>query len=573
MHQLKTLFIISLIAASGTSYALPFMPMDARGLAMGGTGVASSRLAHSQAYNPSLLTKAEEDDDFSILFPQIGIVFSDEGDVINDGKKIVSDTLPKYKKLFEDKGTDNFKSSIQNLQTASKELITAIDSTKGAVTGFDSNNPATYQASINDIKTKNTELKTKNEALRTSITSLKGQIDKVNATTAELNKKLGDISGDPLKMRVGIATAFAFPSKKLAVGVNLRNDVHLSGRATITERDRNLLAAYGLAARGYSDGADAAPNAVGKVLGSIDTFISDVNKKIADPTAATPTVPDAQSFTNIKSDVESVKNYNSDEVNTAGGKIRIIENGQLSNAAKQPKLESTVQIVGMNTSELGLSFAREFMIEGEKVSFGVTPKVVAVQTFHYGTSMENKVKINNDTLQSARTSHIGINLDLGASYRFGDDSGWMAGATIKNLIPKSYKTKDTKLKDENGIETGKTVKGPELKINPQLRVGGSYENSWFMGTAELDITENEPVAFEAPTRYLAAGAEFDLLDTAQFRLGARTNLSADSPLEQSVLSLGIGFSPSILEMNLALMANPSDIKREAGLAFELGLAF
>lgn len=546
MRKLKKLSIISLLAVSSSSYALPFMPMDARGLAMGGTGLASSRLAHAPAYNPSLLTKAEEDDDFAILIPQIGFIAADEGDVIDSGQSIADKTLPKFKKLFEGSGNDNFKSSLENMKTASTDLANEIS-------GLSSLNVTNAQAKYDSLDTKN-------KAMSDSINGLQGKIREVNQATDELNNKLGDISGDPLRMRVGLATAFAFPGKKLAVGVSLRNDTHISGRATFTQKDRNLLGAYGKAAYGYSENSKVVPD-------SVQTILDKIEKLKNGDASAQPTTGE---LSTLKTKVDGVTSYNS---SNDDGNVGIIENGQLSNAAKEPKLDSTVQIVGMNVSELGLSFAREFNIKGENVSFGVTPKVVAVQTFHYGTSMENKVKINNDTFQSARTSNIGINLDLGASYRFGDDSGWTAGATIKNLIPKTYKTSDTKLKDENGIETGKTIKGPELKINPQLRVGGAYENSWFVGTVELDITENKPVAFEAPTRYLAAGAEFDLYDTAQLRLGARTNLSAESPLKQSVLSLGFGLSPSIVEMNLAVMANPSNYKREIGLAFEFGLAF
>ena len=60
-----------------TAMATPFLPMDARGLAMGDTGVASAKLAHAPAFNPSLLSQARNEDDFAIIFPSVGVVVAD----------------------------------------------------------------------------------------------------------------------------------------------------------------------------------------------------------------------------------------------------------------------------------------------------------------------------------------------------------------------------------------------------------------------------------------------------------------------------------------------------------------
>lgn len=539
---------MGLLAASAGTYSLPFMPIDARGLAMGGTGVASSRLAHAPAYNPSLLTQAQEDDDFAILFPQIGAVAADEGDVINTGKSIKDTTFPKFDKLFDQNSSNNLRTSLDELKTASTSLSTELDGLSGL--------------NLGNASSKYTSLKTANDNFSNSVSNVRSKIDEVNKTTDELNKKLGDISGNPLRARAGVATAFAFPSKKLAFALSISGDINLSARATFSQQDKSLISSYGKAVDGYSEQMEIVPKSVNDILGKVEQVKNGDGSAIPTPT----------DITGSKSKVEGIKTYDSETVSTAGGDIKIIENGALSNDAKSPKLNSKIQFAGMFIAEVGLSAAREFNIKNRNVSFGVTPKVVMVKTFHYGSSLDNEKSKNDDGLEDSMTSHVGVNFDLGASYRFGEDSGWMAGVTIKNLIPKTYKTKDAKIKNKDGIVID-TLKGPELKINPQLRIGGAYENDWFMGTAELDVTENKPVAFEKATRYLAFGAEFDLYDTAQFRTGLRSNLSADSPLEQSVVSLGLGLSPSIVEINLAAMVNPFEPKRELGLAFEMGVAF
>lgn len=546
--MLLRLTLLSLLTMSSCVIALPFMPIDARGLAMGNTGVATARLAHAPAYNPSLLTQAQADDDFALLLPQFGFVLADEGDIFKTGNKIKTSVLPEFDRLLASSGTNNFKSSLDNMKTASSALSTAINSASSV------SDPVSASAAV-------TNLTDKNNNFRASIDDLKVQLKKMNTATDDLNSKLGDMSGNPLRARLGMATAFAFPSKKYAFAMSISNNLNISGRIFFTQTDRNLIAAYGKAADGYTDGAYVIPDTVDSLINKLNAVSS-----------GSGTLPNASEYTTLKGKTDAVDNYTSEQVNTAGGNIRIMQNGALSNEAKNPEFDSKVQFVGMNILELGFSGAREFNIKGHTVAFGVTPKVLSIETFHYGTSLNNKEKINKDAIQKARTSYIDGNLDLGASYRFPQYPSWLVGASIKNLIPRSYKTKDTDVKDENGIVIDR-LNGPTLHIYPQLRVGGSYTNDWFVGTAELDITENKPVAFEAATRYLAFGAEFDLYDSAQFRTGIRTNLSASNPLEQSTLSLGLGLSPSIVEMNLAVMANPSDWRREFGLALELGLAF
>jgi long-subunit fatty acid transport protein len=62
--------------------AAPLLPINARGLAMGSTGVASAKMAHAPQYNPALLSTANDTDEFSIIFPQLGIVVYDKDKLI-----------------------------------------------------------------------------------------------------------------------------------------------------------------------------------------------------------------------------------------------------------------------------------------------------------------------------------------------------------------------------------------------------------------------------------------------------------------------------------------------------------
>ena len=87
---------------------------------------------------------------------------------------------------------------------------------------------------------------------------------------------------------------------------------------------------------------------------------------------------------------------------------------------------------------------------------------------------------------------------------------------------------------------------------------------------DLDLTENDPIAFENPTQYAAIGAEFDLFSTLQLRAGYRTNMSASN---SDMVSVGFGLSPFGVHLDIAAMANPSDPEKEVGVALETGFYF
>ena len=87
--------------------------------------------------------------------------------------------------------------------------------------------------------------------------------------------------------------------------------------------------------------------------------------------------------------------------------------------------------------------------------------------------------------------------------------------------------------------------------------------------ADLDITKNEPTAYEKATQYASVGAEFDAAGWVQLRAGLRSNLVSES----NVVSLGAGVSPFGLHMDLALMADIADPEKEIGVAFETGFYF
>lgn len=79
------------IAFAQQASAAPLVPIDAKGLGMGGTGVASAKLAHAPQYNPALLSMADAEDDFAIIFPQLGALASDEDEMVESFDSLSKD--------------------------------------------------------------------------------------------------------------------------------------------------------------------------------------------------------------------------------------------------------------------------------------------------------------------------------------------------------------------------------------------------------------------------------------------------------------------------------------------------
>lgn len=535
--MIKRSLLAATIATIGaqSAVAAPFMPMDARGLAMGNTGVASAQRAHAPAYNPSLLSQAHESDDFALLFPQIGVNVADEEGLVDEANKIKDEIVPDVEELIEDGGS---------LPVDVEALADSANTLANTLASVDVTNTTGDAAKANQIRTDN-------QAFQTNLNKVEGSVIKVQSATDELNKSLAAINGSPLRGRLGIGAALAIPSKKFAAALSLNANITGSGRAFVTQEDRNLIGAYPDATLAYINQAKG-------VTGSVDTVEEIVRNGIQPG--------DINKLSSAITAVDDVRRFQSDPVNTASGTIRVFENGQVTNAAQDLELNSQVQIKAMAVADLGLSLSREFEFFGEKIAIGITPKLQKIETFHFVTELDNKDKIEDKDIEDSRTSYSKVNLDIGASYRFGSENKWMIGVVGKNLMGGEFDVADAKVKGA----TNATVKGGQVVLNPQYRAGIAFNGDWTILTADIDLTENEPVGFEKATQYAAVGAELDIFDTIQFRAGYRTNLKGS---DDEAVSVGFGLSPFGIHLDLAVMANPNDPEKEAGVALETGFYF
>lgn len=520
----RTLLACAISTVCTQAYATPFMPMDARGLAMGSTGVASAKMAHIPHYNPSLLSQKTSDAKFGILFPQFGVNVADEQELIDTADDLGDTIMPRFSDIFDSNINGNLPDAVSGLTASADALVTEID-----------------KASANDPTA---DVAGASATFGENIDNTRDSVDNLTSASNELNSALDSISGSPLRGRAGFASSIAFSGKKVQAAVMAKADINISARTLFSGNDQRMISSYSEAASDYLGAA------------------SDVNASLASISNSSS----AQELADAKEAVETFAEFTSDEVQTANGNIRVFENGQISNDAEDPTFDSTYEIAAIGIAEVGLSFAHQFVVDGRAFSLGITPKLQNIQTYHYVGQMDEDDNGIEAEIEDSELSYNHFNIDIGTSFYANPKRTVLVGVVIKDLIGKDFETADV-LIDGNGF--GETAAGQTISLSPKVRAGVAYQRSWFNLAADLDITKNEPTAYEGATQYASIGAELDAGGWAQLRGGFRTNLAGDS----NVVSLGAGVSPFGVHMDLAVMTDLSDVKKEIGVAFETGFYF
>lgn len=536
------------IALAQQASAAPLLPIDARGLAMGNTGVASAKLAHAPQYNPALLSTANQEDDFAIIFPQFGIVAADEEmidsvEALTDDEYSGSTSGDSIIDHFEGI-TDNLDNILTSGPSSIEQQLKALETLISNVPGNGGNN-STTSAQLTQATTD----------LNNTTTQLNGQTQELQSTTFDLTSQLGEISGRTIRGNLGVNAAVAIPSKTLAAAVSVSGTAYFSGRMTFSDSDKSLFNGYAEALNSYATKTQEYTQATTNLAQATANF---------EACAPACTGNEQIAVTGAKNDVETkqaaLKNFEYEK----DGRTILSSDGTTGDITlNDDDLTSSVHIVGVGITEVGLTFSREFEIAGEKIAIGITPKLQTIKTYNYVARVEEE-DIEADDIKDTEQDFSDFNVDLGAAYQFGANNQWQAGIVAKNLLSKEYEAESNP-----DAVTGETTT-TKINLDTQFRAGISHSTEWTVVAFDLDLMENDPIAFEDPTQYASIGAELDIYDTVQLRAGYRTNLSAS---DSSVASVGLGFSPFGVHLDIAAMANPSSVEKEAGVAMELGFYF
>ena len=238
-----------------------------------------------------------------------------------------------------------------------------------------------------------------------------------------------------------------------------------------------------------------------------------------------------------------------------GGALSV--NGYTRNSVKVTKgtdlvafSNSYVNFVGIQSTEIGYSFAAGMGSDQQRFAWGLTPKYVMLKTNDYQELIKNDPTLTDSA--SNQTEDSSFNLDAGLVY--GATQGWRAGVVGRNLASTDYRTVNNRV----------------ITLDPQYRVGLAYGGGWFTFAADMDVTENKPVYFDQKTRMLAMGTEFNVFKTLQLRLGWQRNLADTGSVDAlDLYSVGLGLSVFGVHLDVAAVGNENDV----GAVAELGFRF
>jgi hypothetical protein len=333
-------------------------------------------------------------------------------------------------------------------------------------------------------------------------------VNGVSAALADINAELASFNNKALRVDPGIGAGFAMPGKNLGIAFYAYNETKIAGRFLYSGNDQD----------------------------TIDDYVDTLNEL-------------AQDIETNGANVD-LGNYTSIYDASAGEFIT-------------PDFQSSIAMVGLAISEIGVALSHEFEFGGHAIALGVTPKlvrvdsalldIIAVEEDDDG-DLSSGLDDFNDEFDDAKADDTNANVDVGAAYQMGQ---WMFGATVRNLIPVDYDLENEVLRDL------------VYEMKPHARAAASWSNDWIVVAADVDLTEQQTLISDInlDTRFLSIGAEFEFWDTLYLRAGYRDNLGS---AELDTMSIGVGLDFGLMLDFAVLVSEDSD---EAGFSAQIGGRF
>ena len=194
----NTLIGAAIALTSFQAAALPFAGVDARSLAMGGTGVAAGSIANASTFNPALLAASREGEDFNFSLA-LGLLARDDG---------IIDAIDE----------------LQAVNGAGNDLIQqfSVDSTayQNAVAAV------TLPLSIADITT--------DAAVIAAAAALQ-------ASATDLTTSLNNMNNKPIEIGVTVGVNLTVPGETLGISVFANSRIIAAGAITDIDQDTVLI--------------------------------------------------------------------------------------------------------------------------------------------------------------------------------------------------------------------------------------------------------------------------------------------------------------------------------------------
>jgi len=211
--------------------------------------------------------------------------------------------------------------------------------------------------------------------------------------------------------------------------------------------------------------------------------------------------------------------------------------------------------LGFSVAEAGVMLGYQ-VINSElyDVNIGTKIKYQRVDLLYTSLGMVDFDEDDFD-IDDSYTDASGVNVDLGIHIALGEERQWNFALIVDDII-----SQEINLIQQNTIL--------ELELAMTSSVGISYQQEWFTLSAELDLTDRNGFEQLTAPKYASVGAQLNLGEHAQLRLGARTDLN---DVEGDVVTAGLGLSPwDVFSFDIAVFAGQND---NAGAAMQLGVKF
>lgn len=545
--MMRSFTILALVSVAATLSATPYTGNDAASNAMGNTGVASAAPQDAFQFNPGLLADYPDNDDFGLTLPSVKFFIDDTAGFINSSSVFLEEggTWEKFQKI----DSNALESAVNAVPTTLTAITTDITNIENAVTSIEiANSQPALNTAVADLNTASASLTTNSATLDGEVSTVNAQLANLTDTVSTAQEDLESFSDKPLQIGLGIdLLSIAIPSQTLAMGLSLSTTSSFGTSFSIATADLDPIVDMSQGLTDYSAQAQAltaAVNALAAANQSLTEHFQDVPQYSDDPNseyAAWETELGVREAAVVAAQAEVTTEQTALETFTA-------TNGTIVNGAiVAPNVDdpqSDIEIVGANMSELGITLAKQFVVFEETVAVGITPKLQSINVFEKtislangGDELDEASESPSDYFLDNTTQLYRFNLDVGAAKTWDFYGRVKAGVALKDMIP----------------WTLESDQGTELLIRPKLRIGTAHETNFTKVTLDFDVTENKPLKYGVPTRYLGVGTELNAFGWAAIRAGYRNNLSvADS----HVVSGGLALTPFGTGLQLSAWAKP-----------------
>jgi len=138
---------LSLSLISLQALAISFGSFDPRTHAMGGVGVASGDASNANYFNPALLAMTQDEDDFSLVIPTIGVGLTDPDKLVDkldsydnaNYEQALDATINKFNATGSSGNPAGYVTTASEVARASQNLLTAIQNFSNNTLGLDAN--------------------------------------------------------------------------------------------------------------------------------------------------------------------------------------------------------------------------------------------------------------------------------------------------------------------------------------------------------------------------------------------------------------------------------------------------